>query len=273
MRLALCSLIMLLALPASAEPVNGWLTGEEDDFLQFICKPLSEGRKECTFTQVTTRLKQDPEEIDALIRKRLPEALSEIANARTNGELADMCGYTRPLNNIVEGLLKDDRETVRKTISELPEQFQEEFNLDEAVEKMAQSDAREMNDILSQMSVVTRLCEKYLDASDVEELIRWELEKNARTCKLHLNSWTDIFMKVSNEVWTLEGSSAKGICAVSPLDRFECEGAYNCSYTAEKRVFNKEGERIIPCGDLEEDAFRYEHGKDIYLDCSVMSRF
>ncbi len=272
MRKSLGIIALCLASPAIAEPISGWLTGVEDDFLQFICEPLNDGRKECTFTQVTMRPKQKKSEIEAAVSEQLPETLSELAAASSDEELGEICGYTRTMLSIIENLKEGDRETAAAKLTELPERMRDEFDFDEAAEKISQSDPRELEDILTQTAMVNRLCDKP-DAETAEEFIRWRLEKNSRTCELYLNSWTDTFKQVSGKVWALEDSSAKGVCAVSRLDRFECEGPYSCVYVAEKRILNKEGEGIIPCGELEENAFRYEHGKEIYTSCSIMSWF
>lgn len=172
----------------------------------------------------------------------------------------------------VVGLLSGDRDAVESLVSEMPQGRQEEFNFDEAVAQISRRDARQLEDTQAQMGVFLRLCEDP-NAETVEAMIRFELETSAKTCKLFLNSWTDTFKKVSEKVWSLADSSAKGQCAVSRLDRFECKGPYSCAYISEQRVLNKEGEGVIPCRELEETAFRYTHGEPIYLNCSIMSWF
>lgn len=269
MRVVLSVLVAYLAtVAARAEPISGWLTGQENDFLQFVCDPLLDGTKECTFTQVTMRPKLDADEVEALIRERLPDAMADLTGADSEAT----CTYFAGLEQTIRAALNGDLDAARAHVAEMPDEARAEFDFEVFAKEMEGMDPRQGADILQGFTAMSAACNDPGEDS-VEALLRQQLELEARTCKLFLNSWKDTFKQVSDKVWSLADSSAKGQCAVSRLDRFECDGPYSCAYIAEKRVLNKEGKGVIPCRELEETAFRYEHSEPIYLGCGIMSWF
>lgn len=263
---------MLGAVPAFSEPSRGWLTGEEGDFLQYDCSKLSDGTVECEFTQITMYLKQKPEEIEALIQERLPGVIEQFQQE----DMGEVCQYMLPLQGLMEALMRGDEDEAKSYLSQMPEKAREDFDFAEAVDGVSRLDGREMEDMQAMLGATAKLCENPSEG-DVEALMRLELEKEARTCKLWINNWTGTFRPISEAIWTLRSDGPEGQCGVQRLDRFECKGgSYSCEFISEKRILNPDAEPVmgIPCGDLEERAFRYEHDSDgVYLDCDIVSFF
>ncbi len=264
--------IFLAAGVASAEPSNGWLTGEEDDFLQYTCTAQSDGNIECDFTQITMYLKQKPEEIEDLIEERLPGLVEQFQQE----DMGEVCEYMFPLQSLMEALMRGDEDAAKTFLEKMPDKMRKEFDFAEAADKVSRLDNHEAQDMQASISVISKMCDDPKQ-SDFEAMLRFELEKNARTCELRVNKWTGQFRPISAKIWALRTEGPEGQCGVQRLDRFECgDDAYLCEFISEQRILNSDAEPIpgIPCRDLEERAFRYEHDSDgVYLNCEIVSFF
>ena len=263
---------LLIAVPAFSEPARGWLTGEDGDFLQYACSELTDGTRKCEFTQITMFLKQKPEEIEALIQERLPGVIEQLQHE----DIGEVCQYMLPLQGLMEALIRGDEDEAKLYLSQMPEKAREGFDFAEAADGVSRLDGREMADMQAMLGTTAKLCENPSDG-DVEALMRLELEKEARTCKLWINNWAGTFRPISDTIWALRSDGPEGQCGVQRLDRFECkDGSYSCEFISEQRILSPDADSIIgiPCGDLEERAFRYEYDSDgVYLDCDIVSFF
>ncbi len=268
----LLNFLVIFAADLSAEPARGWLNGEEDDFLQYECSPTSDGALKCSFTQVTMFPKKKPEEIDRIVKEGLPETVKQFEQE----DIEEVCQYTLPMQGLVDALMRGKRDEAKAFLSKMPEKMRKGFDFVEAVEGISRLDTREMNDLRASFAAMVGLCEEP-SAAKIESIMRLELEKEARTCKLWINNWTGTFRPISETIWSLTTDGPQGQCGVQSLDRFECkDGSYSCEFIAEKRVLNPEAEPAlgVPCAELEERAFRYKHdGDGIYLDCNIVSFF
>lgn len=271
MRLIGLFLTLYFSTAAVAEPALGWLTGEEGDFLQYDCSPLSDGTKECKFTLITLSLKQKPEEIEAIVEERLPGIIEQFQQE----DMGEACQYFLPLQRLMEALIRGNKDEAESILSQMPEKSFEEFDFAEAVEKVSRTDSREMEDMQAMLTTMVRLCDGP-NEGDIEALFRLELEKEARTCKLRINNWTDTFRPISEKIWVLMSEGPEGLCGAQGLDRFECKyGRSSCEFISERRILNPDAKMFgIPCSGLEEGALRYEHDSEgVYLDCNIVSFF
>ena len=181
-RLFFVAIAILSAVPAMSEPVNGWLTGEEGDFLEYHCSKPSDGILGCEFTQITLHLKQKPEEIEAIIQERLPGAIEQFQQEDMQG----VCQFARPYQGLLESLQRGEDGEAEAYLSQMPEEVRNEFDFAEAVDGISCLDGREIADTLAMFRVLAKLCDGPSEG-DIEALLRLELEKEARTCQLWIN--------------------------------------------------------------------------------------
>jgi hypothetical protein len=248
----------------------GWLTGEEGDFLQYECSELLGEKKRCDFTQVTLRQKQDPETVESLIRERLPSAIKDYHESGI-GEICINVKETAPL---LELLVSGDKDGARSLFNKMPKEVRENFDFADAIDRMSRLGFRELKDMWTMFGTIASICDEPSD-DNVEALLRLSLEKEARTCKISINKWSQTFRPISEIIWALSSDGPEGICGVQRLDRFEChDGGTFCEFISEKRILNPDGKHLgISCGILEERAFRYKYGDGVYLDCNIVSFF
>ncbi len=272
----LFSLLTFASGHALAEPSFGQLVGVEDDFLTYRCSEQSSGKWECNFTQTSMSLKVKPENLEQEVAKRVATAADQLNGS---DELDEFCPVVVPMMKAsIEAMrliASGNDEAATAILEKLPAEALSEFDVDEFRRQAANSDPREIDDISKQTETFVSLCEeRSIDA--LEAMIRLEVQKEARTCKLFVNEWSDTFEKVSDTRWVISNGGPRGECGIVRLDRFECQDRFLCDFVSEKRVLNAEAEPIsgIPCSGLEEDEFRYSYdGDGVYLQCEIMSQF
>lgn len=193
MRMILPGILLLSVTASVAEPHRGWLTGtgDDDDFLQFMCTEQRDGSRHCSFVQIMMSPKRDPATIEAVINEQLPGLMVQLPRA-----CDDEFAYMRVISAFMEAVIAKDRAAAEDALAQLPAEIVNEFDFDAVSEGVAYKDQRELDDLRTTLAALARLCDEPNEEA-IRAMQRLELEREARSCKLFINQWEDTFEPVS----------------------------------------------------------------------------
>ena len=245
-------LAILSAAPASAEPAYGKLNGINDgDVLDYECVRNPEGRIKCDFVQVLFS-KESPEDDRASFVAALGVE-DDVEN-----EIAELCLPFQRRDRIFAGdtVPEDDAtESARLIISELER-------------SRIETPPESFEALKTQMDAWGEFCTSpSVDAANT--LFDVIGSYAAQTCNPWINRFSLEFQEVDEHTWVAE-SSPSGPCGIVNTSKFVEDADFPdyWSYFASKIVTNKEGDALLPCGELDESEHPYLwNAPPIYKNC------
>lgn len=251
---------------ATAEPLSGNLIGQNSDFIKFNCSVLSNGDRECGFVQVLVTNKRSQESIDGYVADNLKGMLNDWSEE----EVSEFCSDMTLLAPVYDALESGNLDTAKSLANSLST---DERDLSVLADKLDDFGAKELEDATNFFGALQSLC-KDPGAATFSAYLRLQAEREARTCDIYVNQWTDTYRRVSGEVWSIVQGGPEGVCGVVRLDRFQCDSGSGllCDFIAEKRILNPEGQGMLACDDLDETPTRYSwRPKESYLACDILN--
>ena len=226
----------------------------ENNSLTYDWKLLSNGNLKCDFTQTSVRKKTRP----------FSEAESQAKDEWNENPLMlneDDCNQFQLIFSGLEKIFK--REIKAET-----EKFQREIDNMTPVSK---------TDMLSSLNLMLSYCESPTLGLFME-IVKFEEDKNNRTCFVSSNNFSQTFNKMSNDTWAVI-PEAYGECGIVQLDRFErievgSSKSIFWNYISKKAITNpnaKQGLFNLSCNGLDENEYLYAwNQRDVSMECDYI---
>ena len=226
----------------------------ENNSLTYDCKLLSNWNLKCDFTQTSIRKRTRP------FGEAESQAKDEWAKNPEVFSKAECNAYKQmfpQMEKMFNGEIKADTENAQKTIDNMT-----------SVSK---------KDMLATIRIMLSYCETPTLGLFME-IVKFEEDKNNRTCFVSSNNFSQTFNKMSNDTWVVI-PEAYGECGIVQLDRFEKvdSGVNNIkmwNYISKKAITNpkaNQGLLNLSCSGLDENEYLYAwNQREISMECDYI---
>lgn len=248
--LAVCLMTLMVTSDARAQerPTVGIVYHTtENSALTYNCKSSGNDVIECEFVQTFVRLQSTPEQLPGFLEKARSSYAEEVKGIKTRG-----CGDLERMDAILKG-----------GQTALP-----------AEAPFAKASAAEKDEIKRWMSLMLQFC-KSPTMPNFEAFIKFQHDKDCRTCNVGSHSYTQKMRRNSTGAWTTIPIQY-GPCGIVQLDRFEVAERMPSlvvwNYIARKAVTNpKATTALAPCNTLDESEYIYKWvPRDLFLPCNYI---
>jgi hypothetical protein len=239
------------ALAEGLPPSIGTLVGSRDgDLLDFACTPIDSAKITCDFVQVLlsnksndAKLKESLDTLPQLLEELMSEDFCAVFDARKallNGATLDDSAISKEAQKMIEGEAQLSRESSPQLVERTGQFY----------------------------GAIDKLCSNK-DVEAARELLVLSHESGAEVCEPTFNRYTQVFVKVDENLWVVE-SSPSGSCGIVNTSRLygDLKYPFLWNYEASKVITNKDGNDVVPCSSLDERPQIYAWDQPpVYKNC------
>jgi hypothetical protein len=224
----------------------------ERDFFQYSCAPPSARGLVCQFTQIKVHNIGKPEEL-AKALAATPEVQKDISS----GKSAQVCAEMRKLVDALHRGKAPPGSDQAKFFSSITSQT-----------------PRERADMLRGVEGFDTACTAPTK-ENVEAMLRFQHEKESRTCTVWANSYEQVFTQQGPDVW-VHNSPPAGLCGVINIATLEREAGAGSlwNYRMRKIVTDKNAVKdtaVFSCKSLDESEYLYTwNSAEYYKGCDYI---